>query len=767
MVEASSISSETVELFTDLAQGKSWDELKLELVQQSRPEDRLKCLNQMQELVRVRDLIDYMIYREAALRVFPSTHFTVIPRASGKAITTSDGHSKIVDKWYTLEVMNISGPPAVGVQPGKCTIKVHAPGSRKVTSDIDTSIQTTISGNFSATGAKGTPGVPQIAGVSVAKRISHAMIDEFYHLSEDVFGGMTSSTHRDSNAYIDVLTNDAEEYPKFKYEDYNPLVGGVRLFTDEAFTKTFLECKRQKHIQEQAASLFSLRLSLEDKEWIQFKEKVREQWQTIFAAFDVKPTQVQEDWKAIFDRVEELHTTYLKTLGDSHGEDRIKVMNQQYILQLEKCAALDEKILKAEQEKKELIEKLEAKFNARTKAQNVLKDLSSSSEDPDIKDLAEQKKLVFAKLDGEYVELLNKLMSCLQNLATTRLDKQLELIRATTFANEAYICRSAVYHVVNAQKGAKFSLEKGAEFRMTEQTFLGSALQQIGFKLLHSHELREKGKTPGEVAYLTAKYGQRVFNLIFNQQMTNDGKPLPVPDAGLESLATKIGTNKFGSFSWLKSETQKNNFYRVLDRDELLVLNYQAKLIAEVKDKDSIKEHEKSGETLKRMLVLAANLKIEGTDEEKIGRFQEKERQLFLSLAAKLIAIVCASKLERQQHLWGYEPEFSPTTSKTKSSIPVESAQKTVPPLMEESVPSPTDAPRFQPSHASATSTIDKVHLQGDAKGAQIIGKGGHGHIGTYIGEGNSLGLNIVGATPELIQAAAGLGRERGAVEKK
>ena len=114
MVKASSMSSE--------------NELKLETVEHSLPEDRLKYLNPVHELLQVENLIDFKIYQEEALRFFLRFILLFFPVPLAACVITLDRHGKIVDKWYSLEVMNSSSLPTVWVQPGKCVIKLHEPG---------------------------------------------------------------------------------------------------------------------------------------------------------------------------------------------------------------------------------------------------------------------------------------------------------------------------------------------------------------------------------------------------------------------------------------------------------------------------------------------------------------------------------------------------------------------------------------------------------------------------------------------------------------
>ena len=60
--------------------------------------------------------------------------------------------------------------------------------------------------------------------IDFSRKITNAVIDHFYRISENKLG-ISSSLSRDSNAYADTMALDSQEYPKFLLnEENNPLI---------------------------------------------------------------------------------------------------------------------------------------------------------------------------------------------------------------------------------------------------------------------------------------------------------------------------------------------------------------------------------------------------------------------------------------------------------------------------------------------------------------------------------------------------------------
>ncbi|WP_213155600.1 hypothetical protein [Neochlamydia sp. AcF65] len=635
--------------------GVDWETLKKQYVTTLRPEKgaQEQAAQKMQDHIEDRDIVDYASYREAILRIFPPSYFNLDAEIAGKISKTPTDKYTFTAKWYEFVVTKktIHAPTDLE-KPQKCKIAIKAPGSRKLTSDIDTSILTTFIGEnsfFERAEAR-----VKKEGYELEGRITNAIIDGFYSISEELFD-MTSASQRDSNAYTDTIAKDKEIYPKFLHdEENNPSIQGTRLFSEEEFTKIFKEYKYQKHVQEMAASLFSLQASLEQEEWQTFKDLVKRRLSKIIKSElpkDAQETHIplcQQDYDTIFQGVENIRSHHLAKLNAKIGELRqldplpvraqditIAALNRLYVEHLEQCTDCYEQILALKSKRKPLIDELERKKQALDKELAALKKLGDSSDDPDIQEIIEKKQKNCALLEKKCQELRDSLRQNIIKTAQLQTEHQGYQILASTFANEAYVCRSAVYHVVNGQSGA-------TSLPISQQTLLGSALQQVGFKLLHSKELTHKSYSPEEVAYYTAKYGQRLFNLVFS------GRNAELEDDIIKPLAKGKKREDLPEFTYLKSERIKNNAYSTFKREELALLNDQAKIIQRIKMDSAILDAEKPRKTLE----LIQKLYPFSTEEEKT-RYFEQEKELYLSISAKLIGLVCASRLEQKGYLWG------------------------------------------------------------------------------------------------------------------
>ncbi|MBS4168376.1 hypothetical protein [Parachlamydia sp. AcF125] len=648
-----------------------WETLKRKYVMDIQPgEPPLQATQQMQACIRDRDVVDYASYREAILRIFPANYFNLAAEIAGSIAKTAEGGYTFTSVWYQFIVTQKTARLPTGLESSeKCLIAIKAPGSRKLTSDIDTSIHTLFKGKSSFFDCVAER--IKVKGPDFEGRITNAVIEGFYSISEELFK-MTSSSHRDSNAYLDTLANDQENYPKFlNNEENNPSIQGARLFSDEEFTQKFKEYKHAKHVQEIAASLFSLRQSLEEEEWQVFKELVKQVLSEILKELsETLPSELsedsleahilpcQQDCDTIFQEVESFHNRHQVVLEKKTQELRrldplpvreqdisIAALNRLYVEYLEKCATCHEKILNLRKEKKPLIDQLGEEKAKLHKVKAVLERLGGESDDEDTQELIEKKQREYALAEKKYRQLQEALHENLIRTAQLQVDYHRHQILASTFANEAYVCRSAVYHVVKGQSGVK-------DFSLSQQILLGSALQQVGFKLLHTKEFLHKNKSPEEVAYYTAKYGQRLFNLVFN------GRDAALNDVIIQYLAQgRIGKG-LPKFTYLKSEEVRGNAYPTLGQEELALLNSQVKIIQHIKFNPHISDAEKPKKTLEL---------IQSAGQQKLDF--ENEKKLYLSLSAKLIGLVYASRLEQKGYLWGGNPRIPLLTQAVKEEI--------------------------------------------------------------------------------------------------
>jgi hypothetical protein len=245
-----------------------------------------------------------------------------------------------------------------------------------------------------------------------------------------------------------------------------------------------------------------------------------------------------------------------------------------------------------------------------------------------------------------------QLMTCLIQRADKYLEKQMLQIKANLFANEAYICHSAVYHIL------KGMLNK-SRIPLSKQTVMGSALQQIGFRLLHADELRKANKAEEEIAYYCAKYGKRVFDLLFNN--TENVKLTPFLDEQIEALVKNPEVAPLKILPHLKAIELQSHFKHLFTREEYHLLNSEVKIIAFVKRVGTIPETDKAKKTLELLKERLYLINQEAyPDKEKITAEQMRnfvkttENRLFKSIATKLMAAVYITKLDLSKgYLWG------------------------------------------------------------------------------------------------------------------
>jgi hypothetical protein len=271
----------------------------------------------LKAMVEYRDIIDFRFYRQAVEAIFPIKHYNLTADVNGD-IQYTESQPRFVSAWYEFKVTPRATFEASRGQtlPAACKIKINAPGSRTLTSDIDTSIVTRLEGDLETLLKQA-----KVKGADYAGYISNAMIDGFYTLSEKEFK-MTSGEHRDSNAYREL--SDEEDYPKFRLPDSQVLIGDKPLFIEAELRKQLLTFKAQKHELELAASLFSLRDALKDA-WPTFVKQVQETVTHVSQSLEdgtpegsAKATHylkaTTEDLEAIFKRTEDFYKEYCPQL---------------------------------------------------------------------------------------------------------------------------------------------------------------------------------------------------------------------------------------------------------------------------------------------------------------------------------------------------------------------------------------------------------------------------------------------------------------------
>ena len=104
---------------------------------------------------------------------------------------------------------------------------------------------------------------------------------------------------------------------------------------------------------------------------------------------------------------------------------------------------------------------------------------------------------------------------------------QIEQGKALVYANEAYFSGGPAVHVV-------LGMQKGDNIRLGRQQQLQSLLMNIGYKLAHfSHKLHDAGSRDeqrgfGRATYSTAKYGERVADVVGGTGDRKGAQPQPL-----------------------------------------------------------------------------------------------------------------------------------------------------------------------------------------------------------------------------------------------
>ena len=167
---------------------------------------------------------------------------------------------------------------------------------------------------------------------------------------------------------------------------------------------------------------------------------------------------------------------------------------------------------------KKYIDKERELKNKDTQIEKVKNAITKNVKEIFVKTLLESE---LEKIRAEKAELSTDLSNCrnictdsLQELIASNIKLQECQIQAALFANEAYINYSALYHTVYWQQ----SDNKENLNIARRHIVMCSILQQSGFLLLHTKNYRDKGVSDGLLLYRTAKYGQRIADMIFGNK---------------------------------------------------------------------------------------------------------------------------------------------------------------------------------------------------------------------------------------------------------
>lgn len=629
--------------------GESWETMKSAMTEggeASSSQTQEVALEQMKWLVEYRDLLDYIIYRRAAEIIFPSSHYEIIKETAEENIeATSEGRYQFKSSGYTLVVYFRAD--ATSVSRPRCEIKIEAPGSRTLTSDIDTSIDVTgaqlLDLSFAHQSVKDK-------GPDYNLRVRNQMIKQFYCISEECHH-ITSSASRDSNAYANRITEHETEEGHLKFNltgDNNPIINGTAIIQDSQF---YARHKLVKHRQEQAASVIPLRQAMDKEEWELLKKAILAQLKNTMNLIDTSDRgsrywdSVQADIQQIMALAETLRYEAEKLLHDKIekikreeagywassplgksperlvADMRISAMNQLYGEYLDKEADIYSEVNNLKQKTQDLIVHLETLYQR-------------TSEVP------------HQKIE----EMEQQLRNYLTQAADKRLERQRLEIITNLFAHQAYVGYSAIDHVVKGMFGKE-------KFTLSKQTVMGSALQQIGFRMQLADYLRRNHKTESEIAYYCAKYGQRVFDLLFNDGTHK--REVSLSEEQIDMLTHGEASHTLEILPHLKAMRLQPVLRDLFTPAEYHLINSEVQ-ITQVKKESTVTTPDTLQETMvllrKRMHTIDKESypdqnKI--TEESMQAFARTSERELFKSLAAKLIAAVYIAKFNDQGHLWG------------------------------------------------------------------------------------------------------------------
>jgi hypothetical protein len=516
------------EFFSMMAEKRiTWEKLVKALVVNS--DSNEQAHNNMQALVIYRDVIDRDIFREAIEAMFPNQHYAY----------QYDERSKPDN--YVIRIYNVNEQIKGGwlthtpEREPDCILTIKAPGSRTLTSDIDTTVSATSGAKqLTIVNSKLDLGHLKILDKDTGElvvssesdltdkadyftRIQATLIDQFYRISEDAYG-MPSGEHRDSNVYSSGFL-EVGMYPAFarkQLEQYKNPKLNFQLPTKHWFFNEaedylgFYEPQRvQKHQLEIAASLVSLYQALTQPGDFRYELNWDDFKQLILTKLSKHELAIK-DWNAIFSETEILcrycENTLIEARQYAPNKQSATLINGIYARHILKVAECNEQLteLQATLEKG----KKAYKDNVRELTDSQ-KRLGEISDDVETKEFYQSKVAEFQKaLEQQKAVLLD----LLQQEAGLLINRQRWQIKANLFANEAYVNRAAPYHVVNG-------LQLKQEIDWSKHVVLGSVLQQLGFFLLHSKLQFEKSYSPGEVFYKNAKYLMRMAHILFGREM--------------------------------------------------------------------------------------------------------------------------------------------------------------------------------------------------------------------------------------------------------
>ncbi|MGD9152187.1 MAG: hypothetical protein PVG30_00805 [Gammaproteobacteria bacterium] len=673
----------------------TWDRLVMSLVTGMPKKDKNEYENArkdlMKKLLKKRDRFDIKLYKLAVKSVFKELFNKEIElERINKGMTTRDKKTKkhkLLMRWYIIKIYDDTSDINNDPNRPHWRVIVKAPGSRTPTSDIDTTISVCRVGALPDELNKYKDYV---------NLIKNSVIKHFYQISKKICG-ISSSLSRDSNVYHDGFMEKLsvegrvdDEQENQDYANYGKFLGHEKfdkknrmLRLGLRYKQLYQKQKRMKHQYEYAASLFSLRSYFGEKTklWEKFKSLSAKEIKSLLGEGVID--KCISDFKEICRNVDDFYKEYKVSLEKEISElkkDKSKIicsdfkkskrkmfskieekdievlaMNKLYVEYLNEIPQLNEEINKLLSEEAKYISKIQ-------ESERILSDLNYSVKEFDEMTSEKIKRGKFKNIISDTVtkrdtakktheDNLEEYKKYLLKISDLQNKKQRALIKANMFANEAYVNRSAVIHVV---KGLQ-SHDKG---QTSKQVIVCSALQQIGLKLLHAKKQRKEGLCEATIAYKNDKYLSRVNHLFFNDDkevLNTDKLKNIVNNRKISSLGNKIMVLSLLSAKGKDKNkgAVKNRHFRY-DIYDYYLLNSAVEMIRKVKKNENILYHNKNAAArkilYKRVKFMYDQKKIKNC---KINNFKVFEIAKLIRMAAKLIADGYDAKIIEKKGSWG------------------------------------------------------------------------------------------------------------------
>lgn len=655
-----------------IGSGRIWKDIVHEFVTSAGQNSDLSQEKLMEELIKYRDALDCEIYQEAIRKLFPRDYYTVKADPEGFVERDKEGKLEFKSKWYVIKIFN--GPDAgfnFNSSAPHAEVTIKAPGSRNLTSDIDTTVNVFGAENLDFTHADAEV---KNQGEDYNGLLEVAVVKHFYEISQTRHK-MTSGENRDSNVYVGDF---ATGYPKFIDDDEGnvtidakPLILNVKEF--------YSENKKNKHTYEMAASLVSLVIALKAEEWQAFKAGALVKIDKLFGQDKQTALKAKQDLEHIFTKTNEYvayfktefnrdlnlkkQTEYARTSPLAADQSKLEkdlsvsTLNDLYVAHLKRVIAINNEI-SLQKKKIQLLKKtVENHLQTSEEARAGLKELEAiSSINKFVKEIIASAQQKCADRQELYTSAVKDLKAAFKHLASLKNIKQDAQIRARLFANEAYINRSAPYHVVTG-------MQSNTPITMTIHVLIGSLLQQLGFRLLHSEEQRKEGASEGDIANKNSKYGQRMADVVFGQSKQ------PYPDEEVEA----IGEFNASLTILPALSTANMHFDRFMGKPECQLLNSEVRMVTEVRKADTVREADKANKAAEMLAARAQVITenpINAASNDALKQYTTgKEKELFLSIGQKVLAAGFFAKAKKGA-LWG-EAKKASSPALTPSVSPV------------------------------------------------------------------------------------------------